>query len=449
MLSASANKTASQLNSGPAESFDAVCGSVPVHAEQRIAGFGADRNLAIYFAIAYAAQGISQQFGLIAQPLQFFMMKGLAMSAADVSAALAVMMLPWAVKPIYGLVCDFLPLFSYRRKSYLFVFNCLAAVAFFVLGAAIQLSAANVLACLIVTAVGMAVSTALMVGLAVADAGKGSSTRGFFAGQAFWYYSLNVAAAVAGGFLCQNLPPVQALKTAALIAMVPPLVVAIATPFLVKEEETPIDRAHLTATWRSLRSMFVSPTFWAVALFLWCWQFSPAFGVALYFFESKSLGFSQHLIGQLGAWNAAGMLTGSIIYWHWINKSFAIRTQLVLMVATGTVSTLGYLLICNPASAIGLELLRGTANMIAILSLYGLAADICPRRTAVSVMACLIAIYNLSTECATFTGGYLFTHLFQERLAPLVAVSAATTLACGLLIRFLPLSDDDRGKGTC
>ena len=37
------------------------------------------RRLTLLFIAAYVAHGLSTQFGLIAQPLQFFMMKGLSL----------------------------------------------------------------------------------------------------------------------------------------------------------------------------------------------------------------------------------------------------------------------------------------------------------------------------------------------------------------------------------
>ena len=37
---------------------------------------------------------------------------------------------PWVVKPLYGMVSDFLPLFGYRRRSYLLLANVGAVAAF-------------------------------------------------------------------------------------------------------------------------------------------------------------------------------------------------------------------------------------------------------------------------------------------------------------------------------
>jgi MFS family permease len=394
-------------------------------------------RLTLLFAIAYVSHGIAAQFGLIAQPLQYFMMKGLHFSAGQVSSYLAIMMLPWVLKPFYGLVCDFIPLFGYRRKSYLCIANALTASAFFVMASTDSL--AIILGALLLSAVGMAASTAITVGLAV-EGGRGNGkARDFFAEQTFFYYSALIVASIVGGLLCNYLTPKDALHLAAMVAAVPVLLVSVLAIVLVKEDKSRFNSQEMRKTWASIREVLRSRSFWLVALFIWCWDFSPSFGVPLYFHESNVLGFSQSLIGQLAAWNAGGMVVGAVVYRALIKRHYA-RRQLWLAVALGSVSTIAYLLLSTPASAIALEVFRGTANMIAILAIYALAADICPPRMEVSLMATLIAVRNLATEGSTFIGGQLYGALFHNQLAPLVIVAAVATALCALLIPFLPNS---------
>ena len=47
------------------------------------------------------------------------------------TAYLTVLNLPWIIKPVYGIVSDFVPLFGYRRKAYLILANAAAAGAYF------------------------------------------------------------------------------------------------------------------------------------------------------------------------------------------------------------------------------------------------------------------------------------------------------------------------------
>jgi len=392
-------------------------------------------QLALFFSIAYLSHGIAAQFGLIAQPIQYYMMKGLNLTAAQVASYLAIMMLPWALKPVFGLLFDFVPFCGYRRKSYLIAVNLLAAGAFAVM--ALSNSLSLILPMFVLSASGIAASTALTVGLAVEQGRKDGKAREYFAGQTFWYYSAIIVASIGGGLLCHYLEPAAAIETAATIALFPPMVVSVLSAVMIKEQKTAFDMQRVHDTWTPMKEALRSRALWLAALFIFCWDFSPSFGVPLYFFESKSLGFSQSLIGQLAAWNAGGMVIGAVIYSRFL-KSRSIRAQLWIALTAGTLSTLGYVLLSTESSAIVLELLRGLTTMLAVLGIYGLAADVCPKGTEVSVMATLIAVRSLAMEGSTYIGGQLFSNVFHNHFTPLVLVAAATTALCALLVPLLP-----------
>ena len=76
------------------------------------------RRLMLFFAVVYVAEGIGQTGGLIAQPLNYFLKAVHGWTPVQISAYLAVFNLPWVIKPVYGLISDFVPLFGYRRKSF-------------------------------------------------------------------------------------------------------------------------------------------------------------------------------------------------------------------------------------------------------------------------------------------------------------------------------------------
>ena len=70
----------------------------------------------LFFALVYVVEGIGQTGGLIAQPLNYFLKQTYGWTPVQVTAYLTVLNLPWIIKPVYGIVSDFLPLFGYRRK---------------------------------------------------------------------------------------------------------------------------------------------------------------------------------------------------------------------------------------------------------------------------------------------------------------------------------------------
>jgi hypothetical protein len=73
-------------------------------------------RLLVFFAVVYVVEGVGEIDGLIEQPLSFYLKEAHGWSALQVSAYLTIFNFPWIIKPIYGAISDFVPLFGYRRK---------------------------------------------------------------------------------------------------------------------------------------------------------------------------------------------------------------------------------------------------------------------------------------------------------------------------------------------
>ena len=93
----------------------------------------------------------------------------------QIAASLAVLDVPWVIKPLYGVISDFLPLFGYRRRSYLLLAN-VAAVAAFLWTTQVLTPAAIVFA-LLLTAIAMAVSSTVCGALLVENGQKHQRER--------------------------------------------------------------------------------------------------------------------------------------------------------------------------------------------------------------------------------------------------------------------------------
>jgi predicted MFS family arabinose efflux permease len=375
------------------------------------------------------------------------MLKTLAMNAAQVAALLSVLMIPWMIKPIFGILSDSLPFAGYRRKSYLTLFYGLSASCYLA-AAALQLTSSPqslsfLIAALFLTAMGMAASTAIICGLTLEVGRPQAETRKFQAVQAVSYYSANIGSFLLGGYLCGHLVPSQALTVASAIAAIPCAATAVSSWFLLKEEKTNVK----PPSWPALRAKLAPTQFKRllyVALFMCCWSFSPGFGTPLYFHQTKDLAFSQVFIGQLGALLSLGMIAGAFFYSKILDKKTSPQTQAKITVLIGTTSTLAYLLLGSPTSAVCLELLRGFAEMLAILLVYGLAADVSPKDFESTTIAVLVASYNIAEQISINIGARLYTYVFKEVFAPLVVVSALATLACWLLVPLLPETDQHK-----
>ena len=197
------------------------------------------RRLLLFFALVYVVEGLAQPDGLIAQPLSYYLKTSEGWKPTQIAAYTSLLYVAWIIKPLYGLISDFVPLFGYRRKSYLVLVN-IAAVGGFVW--ATQLSAPSALFfALAVTAYAMAISSTLCGAVLVENGQRFRASSRFVNQQWLWYNIAAMAAAIAGGQLVQRLLPQQALHGAAAIVAFTPVVVIAGTLLLVPERKVAIN----------------------------------------------------------------------------------------------------------------------------------------------------------------------------------------------------------------
>jgi MFS family permease len=393
----------------------------------------------LFFAVVYTVEGIGQaKAGIVWQPLTYFLKTQYGWTALQIAASLAVLDVPWVIKPLYGLVSDFLPLFGYRRRSYLLISN-LAATAAFVAVTQAAAPGAIVFA-LLLTSIAMAVSSTLCGALLVENGQRHNASAAFVNQQWLWYNGAVAATSLAGGELIELFSPAGALHVAALIAAIAPLTVLVCLP-LVQEARASIDRAALRQTLDGLVTTFRSRTMWLIAVFLFCYYFSPGFGTPLYFTMTDRLKFSQGFIGALSAVSAVGWVAGGLLY-RQLLAGMNTRRLLQLSIVLGTLGTLAYLCMVGPISAVVVSFLFGVAGMIANVATLTLAADHCPARAEGFAFAALMSVINLATPLADAIGAFLYEHVFRGQLAPLIVLSAAFT---AFVLVLIPLFGIERG----
>ncbi len=389
------------------------------------------RRLMLFFAVVYTVEGIGQaKVGIVWQPLTYFLKTQYGWTALQIAASLAVLDVPWVVKPLYGLISDFLPLFGYRRRSYLLLSNLAAVVAFAWVTQAV--TPAAIVFALLLTSIAMAVSSTLCGALLVENGQRHAASGAFVNQQWLWFNGALAAASLAGGGLIEVFSPAGALHVAALIAAIAPLAVLVCL-HLVEETRARFDRAALRERLDGLLNTFRSRTLWLIAAFLFCYYYSPGFGTPLYFHMTDRLHFSQGFIGALSAVNAVGWVAGGLLY-RWALAGMRTRALLQLSIVLGTLSTLAFLLMVDPTSAVVVYFLGGVAGMIANVATLTLAAQHCPARAEGFTFAALMSLINLATPLGDTSGAYLYDNVFAGELAPLIVVSAAFTAFVLVLI---------------
>src|SRR5271163_2703144 len=190
-------------------------------------------RLLVFFALVYVVEGLGQIVGLIAQPLNYYLKEVHGWTPFQVTAFLTLFNLPWIIKPVYGLISDFVPLFGYRRKSYLIIAN-IAAVAGY-LWASRLTEPSDLIFALMLTAYAMAISSTLC-GAVLVENGQRLHESGTFVNQQWlWFNVAAMAAAILGGQLVEHLAPTSALHASAAIVAVAPLLVIFLTLLLIDE----------------------------------------------------------------------------------------------------------------------------------------------------------------------------------------------------------------------
>ena len=394
------------------------------------------RRLMLFFAIVYVVEGIGQaRVGVILQPLTNYL-KTHGWSPLEVTAYFGVLNFPWVIKPVFGLISDFVPLFGYRRTSYLLLASAGAAAGY--AGVALLNEPTEFALLLLLTSYAMATASTLC-GALLAENGRTFQQSSLFVGQQWlWFYVAIMASAFMGGVLVEYLSASSALKAAAGIAAVAPIAVMIATPLLLSEPKSAASREAFRDTLQGIVAALKSRKLWLVALFLFLYSFAPGFGTPLYYYMTDTLRFSQAYIGFLGSIASAGWIAGALLH-RWLMRRMDAENLLYLSIVLGTLSAGSFLLLGSELSAAIVNFANGLAMMIATIASLTVAAQYCPRRAEGFAFAGLMSVSNLADIFSINTGAFLYERFFHSHLAPLIVVSAATTAIAAVLVPLLDL----------
>jgi predicted MFS family arabinose efflux permease len=403
---------------------------------------GSMGHLLWFFALVYVVEGLGQIGGLISQPLNYYLKQVQGWTPLQITAYLTLFNLPWIIKPLYGLVSDFVPLFGYRRKSYLLIANAAATCGFLMVA---QLTVPDRLVfALMLTAYAMAISSTLCGAVLVENGQRLKESGTFINQQWLWYNIAAMTAAIVGGQLVQRLPPTAALHSAAALVSCAPLLVIFGTVFLIPEKKARMNIQGMKHTFEGLSNTFRRRHLWIIAAFIFLYYFSPGLSTPLYFIMTDNLKFSQAYIGFLGSLAGAGWIVGAFLHRRYLKK-LTLKKLLNVSIAIGTLASLAFLFFWNEVTAAIISFSSGLAAMIATVATLTLAADYCPRRAEGFAFAVLMSIINLATALADNLGSYLFTDVFHRNLSPLVVLSAAFTAFAFVLVPLLHLGHKLQG----
>lgn len=416
--------------------------------------FGNEPTLELFAILSvYFVQGI---LGLARLAVSFFLKDDLGLSPAQMGALTGIAAIPWIIKPLFGFLSDGLPLFGYRRRSYLILSGLLGSLSWLVLATIVD-SVWGVTLTLLVTSLSVAVSDVIADSVVVERAQQESISK---AGS---LQSLTWGTAALGGLITAYfsgllLEQISARTIFAITACFPLLVSFSA--FLIGEEKPALPSLNnpLANTKNQLQQLgktirqksILLPT-----IFIFLWQATPSADSAFFYFTTNELGFEPEFLGRVRLVTSLAGLIGIGLYQKFL-KTIPFRPMLgwctVISCLLGFTSLI---LVTHSNRAIGIDdhwfslgdsLVLTVIGQVAFMPVLVLSARLCPKGIEATLFALLMSIWNLAGLTSQELGA-LLTHWLGvtetnfDYLAPLIIITNLTTLLPLLLLNWLPAGD--------
>jgi folate/biopterin transporter len=403
--------------------------------------------------LVYFVQGI---LGLSRLAVSFFFKDELGLSPAQVSALMGIVAIPWVIKPLFGFISDSLPLFGYRRRSYLVLSGLLGTATWVALATIVQ-SAWQATAVIALASLAIAVSDVIVDSLVVERARQESQSDAGSLQALCWGATAvgGLITAYFSGSLLEQFGP----HTIFLITATFPLIVAAVAGLITEGKITTgpdlgVVRQQIRQVWQAVRQKSI----WLPVAFLFLWQATPSSDAAFFFFTTNELGFEPEFLGRVRLVTSIASLVGIWLFQRFL-KAIPVRTIFLWSTIISAILGMTTLLLVTHANrqlgiddrwfSLGDSLILAVMGQIAYMPVLVLAARLCPRGIEATVFALLMSISNLAGILSHEAGAVMMYLLgikeqqFQA-LWILVVITNLSTLLPLPLLRWLPTSEAKR-----
>jgi folate/biopterin transporter len=364
--------------------------------------------------VVYFVQGA---LGISRLALSFFLKDELGLHPAEIASLTAISIIPWLIKPLYGFLSDALPLFGYRRRTYLVAAGMIGTSSWLWLAFAGH-SVLEVAAASILSSLSVAISDVVADSLVV-ERVRGQPVARSGALQALcWGYSAigGLGSAYFSGSLLEMFSARQIFAGTALM----PLLVASLAGFIAERRVDQggwgkfgtVARQHLTALWVAFRHRGV----YLPVLFVFLWQSTPNSDAAMFFFNTNVLHFGPEFLGRVRLASAFAALGGLWLYQRFL-KDTDIKKLMLGATLVGVPLGLTQLVLVTRANvALGISdqlfsltdgAVLAALGQVAFMPTLVLSARLCPPGVEGTLFAALMSIYNASGATSNAVGGLL------------------------------------------
>ncbi|KAE8811118.1 folate-biopterin transporter 1, chloroplastic-like [Hordeum vulgare] len=391
--------------------------------------FGVDLssdNMAV--AIVYFVQGV---LGLARLAVSFYLKDDLHLDPAETAVISGFSSLPWLIKPIYGFISDSIPLYGYRRRSYLILSGFLGTLSWSLMATVVN-SKYGAGFSILLGSLSVAFSDVVVDSMVVERArGESQSTSGSL--QSLCWGSSAFGGIVSAYFSGSLVDAYGVRFVFGVTAFLPLMTSAVAV--LVNEHRLiPGEHAmsvsgsgfiessiqHIKQLWTSVKQ----PNIFLPTLFIFLWQATPHSESAMFFFITNKLGFTPEFLGRVKLVTSIASLLGVGIYNHFLK---AVHLRKIFLVTTIIGSALGMtqvLLvtglnrqfgISDEWFSIGDSLIITVLGQAAFMPVLVLAAKLCPPGMEATLFATLMSISNAGSVTGGLVGAGLTKVSFQRK----------------------------------
>ncbi|HVC95699.1 MAG TPA: MFS transporter [Pirellulales bacterium] len=319
--------------------------------------------LAMYamFGALYLIQGTNETAtGLVTQPVNSIL-KSWGMTAPRITTFVAILELAWCLKPLFGLLTDFVPLAGFRRKSYLVATAWVACLGFsalyFVFPANASHQAVVLLFCLLLPTVAVVFGDVVLDASVIEAAQSPRMTGRLQSVRWGASYLATIVTASLGGVLCEAHRQRLAFLICGGLALGGMMMSACfrEPSKQIVDDDWPTIRETLAASLHSRTVVFVG-------LFLFVWHFNPFSQTVLYLHMTETMRFSEAFYGKTISLVAVGSLLACVGYGLYCQR-ISMRWLVPLAIACGVLSTLVYGFVVDRTSAVAV-ILHAAGNEI-------------------------------------------------------------------------------------
>ncbi|XP_070671714.1 folate-biopterin transporter 1, chloroplastic-like isoform X3 [Malus domestica] len=332
-------------------------------------------NVAV--AMVYFVQGV---LGLARLAVSFYLKDDLHLDPAETAVISGFSALPWLIKPVYGFISDSVPLFGYRRRSYLILSGLLGAVSWSLMATVVD-SKFSVAFCIILGSLSVAFSDVVVDSMVVERArGESQSMSGSlqslcwgssaFGGIVSSYFSGSLVDAYGVRFVfgVTALLPLMTSAVAIIVNEQPVIDAA-------KGQNFPLAGQNLLESWKQnvlqLRDAVRQPNVFFPTLFIFLWQATPHSESAMFYFTTNKLGFTPEFLGRVKLVTSIASLLGVGLYNGFLKTVPLQKTFLVTTVFGSAIGLTQVLLVTGLNRKFGISnewFAMGDSLVITVLS---------------------------------------------------------------------------------